>query len=36
MAGARGYRLLDEFYDKNHHARAIEDNPRLVRYKLLN
>jgi hypothetical protein len=36
MAGARGYRLLDEFYDKNHRARAIEDNPRLVRYKLLN
>jgi hypothetical protein len=32
MAGARGYRLLDEYYDKDHHAKAIEDNPRLVRY----
>jgi hypothetical protein len=31
MAGAREYQLLDEFYDKNHRARAIEDNPRLVR-----
>jgi hypothetical protein len=29
--GAREYQLLDEFYDKNHRARAIEDNPRLVR-----
>jgi hypothetical protein len=32
MAGARGYRLLDEFYNKGHRARAIADNPRLVRY----
>jgi hypothetical protein len=31
---ARGYWLLDEFYDKNH--RAKEDNLRLVQYKLLN
>jgi hypothetical protein len=28
--GVRGYWLLDEFYDKNHRARAIEDNLRLV------
>jgi hypothetical protein len=28
--------LLDELYDKNHRVRAIEDNPRLVRYMLLN
>jgi hypothetical protein len=32
MPGARGYRLLDEFYNKDHRARAIEDTPRLVRY----
>jgi hypothetical protein len=30
MAGVRGYWLLDEFYNKDHRARGIEDNPRLV------
>jgi hypothetical protein len=30
MVRVWGYRLLDEFYNKNHHGRAIDDNLRLV------